>query len=329
MTIKPRRLIDTHSLRFTEFEENGTTLLYAILSHRWVESEEVTFQEFLDVQGREKMKKKSGYQKIILACMRARNDGIDFIWIDTCCIDKGNHDEVTRDIKSIWNYEKESSLHGEKREKWMFEDSEWFQRGWTLQELLAPKKVVFFRGNWRIIGTRKELKELIWSVTAIPLELLEGRSSVKDFDVKTRMSWAMGRMTTKPPDRVYCLLGILDISLEPDYDEDVGTAFRRLNDAYEKAHPGDLGVESHEKGFINFLVRQNVNNRMKAPTRSWPSLIGDSVNGPRIHYRAISHLRTYAQLPRKEGRNYTTDMLSPSGQRAKLQIHNVTTINET
>ncbi|THU78003.1 HET-domain-containing protein [Dendrothele bispora CBS 962.96] len=283
MTIKPRRLIDTHSLRFAEFEENGTTSPYAILSHRWVEGEEVTFQEFLDVQRREK---KSGYRKILHACMKAQNDGIDFIWIDTCCIDKGNHEEIARDIKSMYAYYENSvvcyaylvdvyewnelSLHGEKWRKWLFEDSEWFQRGWTLQELLAPKEVVFFSRNWKLIGTRKELKELVCSVTAIPLELLEGKSLVKDFEVKTRMSWAMGRMTTKPPDRAYCLLGILDISLEPDYDEDVGTAFRRLKDAFEKAHPGNLSVESHEKGFINFLVRQNVNNRMKAPTRSWP-----------------------------------------------------------
>ncbi|THU92432.1 hypothetical protein K435DRAFT_829641 [Dendrothele bispora CBS 962.96] len=234
------QLIDTLSLQFTEFGESDVSPPYAILSHRWIEGEEITFQEFLNPEGREEMKKKSGYQKILHACMKAQNDGIDFIWIDTCCMDKGNHDEVARDIKSMYAYYESSVVcyaYLVDVYKWNFgrESSpcEWFQRGWTLQELLAPKEVVFFSRKWKKIGTREELKELICSVTAIPLELLEGKAFPKDFDVKTRMSWAIGRMTTKPPDQAYCLLGILDVTLEPDYDEDVETAFGRLRDAMQ------------------------------------------------------------------------------------------------
>ncbi|THU97733.1 HET-domain-containing protein, partial [Dendrothele bispora CBS 962.96] len=309
MTTGPRRLIDTHSLRFAEFDKNDVSPQYAILSHRWIEGEEVTFQEFLNPEGREEMKKKSGYRKILRACMKARNDGINFIWIDTCCIDKGNHDEVARDIKSMyayyensvvcyaylvdvykWYYGKESSRYREQWRKWMFEDSEWFQRGWTLQELLAPKEVVFFSHKWNKIGTREGLKELICSVTAIPLELLGGKSSLKDFDVKTRMSWAMGRMTTKPPDRAYCLLGILDITVEPDYDEDVETVFRRLQDAFEKAHPNYLDAESHEKSLINSLVYQNVNDRMQTTSRR-PKPMGDSMED---HLQYLSMCNLYA-----------------------------------
>ncbi|THU95885.1 hypothetical protein K435DRAFT_778813 [Dendrothele bispora CBS 962.96] len=266
------------------------------------------------------MKKKPGYQKILHACMKAQNDGIDFIWIDTCCMDKGNHDEVARDIKSMyayyensvvcyaylvdvykWNFGRESlPWYREQWRKWMFEDSEWFQRGWTLQELLAPKEVVFFSRKWKKIGTREELKELICSVTAIPLELLGGKSSPKDFDVKTRMSWAMGRMTTKSPDQAYCLLGILDVTLEPDYAEDVETAFGRLRDAFEKAHLGYLDAESHEKSLINSLVCQNVDDRMQTTVRR-PKPMGDSTENPYQYVGMCNLYMVYQSLKSRNG----------------------------
>lgn len=37
----------------------------------------------------------------------------------------------------------------------------WFTRGWTLQELLAPRHVEFYDGNWVFRGTKRDLKELI------------------------------------------------------------------------------------------------------------------------------------------------------------------------
>lgn len=38
-----------------------------------------------------------------------------------------------------------------------FHKSEWFCRGWTLQELLAPKEMRFLNRDWQEIGTRDDL----------------------------------------------------------------------------------------------------------------------------------------------------------------------------
>jgi len=292
-----------------EFGENDSTPPYAILSHRWIEEKEVTFHEFLNARGpdRDEMKKKSGYQKILQACLKAQNDNIDFIWVDTCCIDKADHGQVAQDVKSMfayyensvvcyaylvdvyrWDCGPDSPHYREQWRKWMFEDSEWFQRGWTLQELLAPKQVVFFGHDWKKIGTRAELKEIISSVTAIPPNLLEGKISVRDVDVRTRMSWAMGRSTTKPPDRAYCLLGILEVSLEPDYDEDVESAFRRLRNALEKIHPECLKVLADGGDLLSLLLHQNVHERMETKPRV-PKPFGDS-QSDRYRYLAMCNL---------------------------------------
>lgn len=42
----------------------------------------------------------------------------------------------------------------------------WFTRGWTLQELLVPRKFEFYDKHWNKFGTRYSL--------ALPLELITG-----------------------------------------------------------------------------------------------------------------------------------------------------------
>lgn len=39
--------------------------------------------------------------------------------------------------------------------------SSWFDRGWTLQELIAPREVIFFQSNWSLIGTRTSLSKIL------------------------------------------------------------------------------------------------------------------------------------------------------------------------
>jgi hypothetical protein len=68
-------------LELLEFYESKLQMpRYAILSHTWSDNE-VTFAEL----GDENWKRKKGGIKILNSCARARNDGLDWIWIDTCC----------------------------------------------------------------------------------------------------------------------------------------------------------------------------------------------------------------------------------------------------
>ena len=79
------RLLKAQTLEFVDFDDDRSTPPYAILSHTWA-SEEVSYQDML--QGAEHYSKKQGSRKIRLCSQQAIEDGLDFCWIDTCCIDK-------------------------------------------------------------------------------------------------------------------------------------------------------------------------------------------------------------------------------------------------
>ncbi|KAK7453193.1 hypothetical protein VKT23_011874 [Stygiomarasmius scandens] len=237
---RPRRLINAHSLRLVDFCEDEAIPSYAILSHRWVEGEEVTFDEFRNPK--EATKRKQGYTKIREACAEACDYGLDYIWIDTCCINKGDQGEVARNIKSMYAYYENAYIcfaylaDVEGYED--FELSSWFRRGWTLQELLAPRTVMFFTRGWILMGCKHGSRSAAISrATSISEDVLQGKRSIVDVDFLEKMSWTMGRKTTKPPDQAYCLLGMLGVSMEPDYNETVMKAFRRLQKILVKSNP--------------------------------------------------------------------------------------------
>jgi hypothetical protein len=98
--------------------------------------------------------------------------------------------------------------------------SRWFERGWTLQELLAPAYLVFFASDWSVIGTRAELSHNVNLITNIGGDYLvqspqnyDIRSLLERASVAERMSWASRRTTTRTEDRAYCLLGIFGINM--------------------------------------------------------------------------------------------------------------------
>src|ERR1700683_5073162 len=79
--------------------------------------------------------------------------------------------------------------------------SNWFTRGWTLQELLAPSSVVFFDTNWNDVGTKGSLVDIISEITGIDdFVNFEGACVAK------KMSWVAKRETTRVEDIAYCLL---------------------------------------------------------------------------------------------------------------------------
>ncbi|THV00724.1 HET-domain-containing protein [Dendrothele bispora CBS 962.96] len=237
--IRPRRFIDTHTLNLVELDDT-TVLSYAILSHRWLHGEEVVNHEYLHPFG--KTLSKSGYQKIQAVCRQARQDNLRYVWVDTCCIEQGNHNDVAANITSMYAYYQNAEvcyayLVDVPQTRRFPEDSRWFGRGWTLQELLAPRTVIFFDKNWVRIGDKQSLQQDISRRTAIPPGVLSGEQSISDVNVLDRMSWAFWRTTTRPQDGAYCLQGLLGVSIEPDYCEDMIGTFNRLGKAVFDAHP--------------------------------------------------------------------------------------------
>lgn len=171
-----------------------------------------------------RVRRKAGFAKVVGACSRAARDGFDYIWIDTCCIDKSSSAELSEAINSMfkWYAQAEvcyaylvdvdleevraaaasamqngvgSTAAARKRPgagrnrctmggdgggggggpcpfKERLKASRWFTRGWTLQELVAPERVVFLARGWETVGERAELAPLLSQITGIDLAVL-------------------------------------------------------------------------------------------------------------------------------------------------------------
>src|SRR3569833_1388030 len=140
------KLINVETLLLEDFIGSNVPP-YAILSHTW-EADEVSFQDW----GQSDTPSKKGYQKILMTCVLARQrTDVKYAWVDTCCIDKSSSSELTEAINSMFGWYKNSAVCfaylsdlEPAAEVGDLRQCRWFTRGWTLQELIAPKHVVFF-----------------------------------------------------------------------------------------------------------------------------------------------------------------------------------------
>ena len=118
---------------------------YAILSHTWgADDDEVAFNDLKDGSA----KGKAGYAKIRFCGEQARRDDLQYFWVDTCCIDKANHAELSEAIASMFRWYRDAEkcyvylsdvlVHNDDyiqtQRTWEseFQKSRWFTRGWTL-----------------------------------------------------------------------------------------------------------------------------------------------------------------------------------------------------
>ncbi|KAI5995226.1 hypothetical protein EDC04DRAFT_1211939 [Pisolithus marmoratus] len=104
---------------------------------------------------------------------------------------------------------------------------EWFMRGWTLQELIAPKQVEFFNKGWVYIGNKQRLAPTLEDITSIPHEVLMNGLAAKRLSVAQIMSWAAERETKRVEDRAYSLMGLFGVNMPMLYGEGK-KAFQRL-----------------------------------------------------------------------------------------------------
>ena len=242
------RFLNTSTFELKEFFDEKKIPKYAILSHRWEEdNEEITLQELeqkdttillnstkMQVLSGEPLHcfqtLKKGFLKIIGCALQAEKDGFEYIWCDTCCIDKKNNTELSEAINSMFHWYKDRLCYAYLRdvphaghpvstEKGSaFAESEWFKRGWTLQELIAPSSVEFFDQTWQSIGTRSGFKDSIAEITGIDREVLDGGDPALCCVAK-RMFWASKRDTKRIEDRAYCLMGLFGVNMPLLYGE--------------------------------------------------------------------------------------------------------------
>ncbi|KAF5667212.1 vegetative incompatibility het-e-1 [Fusarium heterosporum] len=230
------RLINVETLELESFigEQGRPTPTYAILSHVWT-TEEVSFQQ---ITGLQPLSEESlGYRKIVEFCARARNEGFEYAWVDTCCIDKTSSAELSEAINSMFLWYRKSAAcyvylsdvtaeENPALPNSRFRRSRWFTRGWTLQELLAPHEVIFLAEDWCEIGTKASLCTAISQVTNIDVVTLL-KHTWSHVSIAMIMSWASMRQTTRLEDQAYSLLGLFDVNMPLIYGEGQ-KAFYRL-----------------------------------------------------------------------------------------------------
>jgi hypothetical protein len=228
------RLLNSSTLKLHEFVGSRIPP-YAILSHTWGE-EELSFQDLSTGT----VVKKKGFEKIKRCCEIAAEDGFEYAWVDTCCIDKTSSAELSEAINSMFRWYKKaevcyaflSDVPSDEDPELLesaFRKSRWFRRGWTLQELIAPVHVRFFGKDWKEIGTKWNLQTLLSKITSIQTKALVGIEPLSAFSVAQKMSWVSNRETTREEDIAYCMIGIFDINMPMLYGEGM-KAFIRLQE---------------------------------------------------------------------------------------------------
>ena len=227
---------------------NDETKKYAILSHRWIDPTEVDYEEMaglakMDEGERDEIRQRLGYKKVWDTCQQAKRDGYEWVWVDTCCIDKRSSAELSEAINSMYRWYEHSGLcyaylhdvpdssfptqSDESRYPSSNGWPEWFSRGWTLQEMIAPRNLRFFNMNWHPIGDKAWLAEMLERITRVPQRILTRGLAGNRPCVAQIMSWAGNRTTTRVEDRAYSLMGLLDVNMPMLYGEG-RKAFHRL-----------------------------------------------------------------------------------------------------
>ncbi|KAI0479815.1 hypothetical protein F4859DRAFT_477444 [Xylaria cf. heliscus] len=238
------RLLDVQTLQPKSFLNEETRPPYAILSHTWREGEEVTFEDLLRYHEAiaheqpyiaDSIASRTGFMKIRGCCnIAAQCYGLKWACIDACCIDKRSSAELSGAINSMFKWYRDAEIcyafledvTGSENDP-SFRNSRWFTRGWTLQELIAPKRLWFYDQEWQLLGKMEknlevdensQLYDVVSSITSIPVAFLKGAPLTKACVAK-RMSWASKRQTTRPEDVAYSLLGIFGVNIPLLYGE--------------------------------------------------------------------------------------------------------------
>ncbi|KAH7125738.1 heterokaryon incompatibility protein-domain-containing protein [Dendryphion nanum] len=223
---------------------------YAILSHTW-EDDEISYQNFLTLSEREwENPRGRACLKIRKTCLISLKYKCRYVWIDTCCIDKTNGPELSEAINSMFKWYRNSEvcfvyLNDYYKKSGLGLDSlvpcRWFTRGWTLQELIAPRNLSFFDNQFEYFGNRSSLSALIEEASRIPLDVYNDVDDLPFRTIASTMSFAAKRETTRAEDMAYCLMGLFNVNMPLLYGEGGERAFRRLQEEIIKER-NDLSI---------------------------------------------------------------------------------------
>lgn len=319
------RLLDTETQELNFFAESRRAR-YAILSHTW-EDDEILFADIVN-QDRD-WRQRPGAHKVLGSCQLAREQGYNYIWVDTCCIDKSSSAELSEAINSMFDWYMDAEVCyvylTDVAEDGSIAECRWFKRGWTLQELIAPTSVDFYDKQWNFINDKISMSSDLASITGIDELLLRcghslnpplledhhmqepdyffgkcscGRDNLvtkllqlQDYCVAQKMSWASKRKTTRGEDIAYCLLGLFRINMPLLYGEGRSRAFFRL-----------------QKEILETTHDQSI---LAIDSLSWKGLHPALAPGPyQFSHSGVFYLNPYSASRRIEKGNMDYDMIT-------------------
>ncbi|KAJ8515318.1 hypothetical protein ONZ45_g7251 [Pleurotus djamor] len=236
----PIRLFDTETQEFTEGCHP-----YAILSHRWATNE----PRFKQIHGKEDLPPPTS--KFMRFCVVARERyGCRYVWADSVCIDQDNLEELNESIPSMFAWYQNAEICIVYLQDVDHFDgiwqSAWFTRGWTLQELLAPRKVAFFYRDWARIDFASEvdidrtrpntfkttrssvIHRMIPKAAGLPRWTITSSYIPSPHNLEQVLKWAEKRQTTVPQDAAYSLVSLLGVCLPTHYGWELGNVFVAL-----------------------------------------------------------------------------------------------------
>lgn len=167
--------------------------------------------------------------------------------LDTCCIDKRSSAELSEAINSMYSWYENSLVclviledvtftsqdliwrHNTEYLERKIRGSVWFTRAWTLQELIAPRNVEFYDSAGKSFGSKLWMRQVLQTITGIDENVLKKTRPLEKCLVAEKMSWASARVSTRPEDIAYSLMGIFDVNMPLLYGER-RNAFVRLQD---------------------------------------------------------------------------------------------------
>jgi hypothetical protein len=214
-----------------------TYFRYAMLSHRW-EGKEPLLHDIRD-KIVYRLEPVDGMHKLQSFCRVARDAGCRWAWSDTCCIDKSNNVELQESVNTMFVWYRHSALTiiylSDVSRSGALAASAWNERGWTVQEFLAPDVVIFYQKDWSLYlddrtPNHKEsaaiMKELAHATGIDRHALVNFRPGMRRARVK--LQWASRRVTTRQEDIAYSLFGIFGVHLPVIYGEKKQHALGRL-----------------------------------------------------------------------------------------------------
>ncbi|KXJ92094.1 hypothetical protein Micbo1qcDRAFT_59503 [Microdochium bolleyi] len=261
---------------------------YAILSHTWIHGQEVEYEDIAGSHRRALSRtaerqaqhrapaKAAGWRKVDFCLAQIRRDGLRHCWIDSCCIDKASPDEKHGAFAAmfLW-YQRAHVCYVYMHDVVTIDDlvgSRWWTRGWTLQELLAPSRVVFFAGDGTKLGDKESLQHVIYAITRISRDALTGTLPLSQFTIEEKLSWMRGRQTTFEEDWAYCLQGIIGFEMSRRYGEGRRRAIERLKLEAARRELERRTEEAARKAaeLRKAKLRETIEEKLQGKTRTAP-----------------------------------------------------------